>query len=97
VWSLFHLGRDIIEGRVEFGAEAVHDRDNRNRNTGCNQTVFDGGAPDSFFKKAAILLVAELYSGGCPFAHNCSIIFKISSLECLSIETNIYTVWPSKS
>src|ERR1700674_1045460 len=34
---------NLREGRVEFGTDALHDRDDGNRNAGCDQAVLDGG------------------------------------------------------
>ena len=38
---LLELGRDALELGVQRGAEAVHDRDDRDRNSSSNQAVLD--------------------------------------------------------
>jgi hypothetical protein len=40
---LFQLRRDRGKGRVELRAKALHDADDRNRNTGGDQAILDGG------------------------------------------------------
>ena len=40
---LFQLGRDARELGVQRGAEAVDDRDDRDRDAGGDKAVFDGG------------------------------------------------------
>ena len=40
--ELVQLAGDIAERGIELGAETLHDRDDRNRNAGGNQAVFDG-------------------------------------------------------
>ena len=39
---LLELGRDALELGVQAGAEAVHDRDDRDRDASGNEAVFDG-------------------------------------------------------
>ena len=39
---LFQLRRDAAEARVQLGADAVHGSDNRNRDAGGDEAVFDG-------------------------------------------------------
>ena len=41
-----------LHGRVEFRAETLHDRDDRDRDTGGNQAVLDGGCARLIFCKA---------------------------------------------
>jgi hypothetical protein len=41
--GLLQLGIDRSELRVKIGAQAVHHRDNRKRDTRCDQTVFNRG------------------------------------------------------
>src|SRR6516162_7834934 len=40
---LFERGLHAGEGRVQLRAEALHDGDDRNRDTGSNETILDGG------------------------------------------------------
>ena len=40
--NLFHLGRDVAERARQLGAEAVHDRDDRNRNAGSDEAILNG-------------------------------------------------------
>src|SRR4029079_15929908 len=37
------LGRNVVEGRVELGADTLHRANRRNRNQSRNQTIFNGG------------------------------------------------------
>ena len=41
-WPLLQRIADGIEVRAELGAETVHGGDDRNRDSGCNQAIFDG-------------------------------------------------------
>ena len=43
--------RDFCEGRIQLGAEAVHDRDDRDRNASGNQAVFYGGSAGFILQK----------------------------------------------
>ena len=38
-----HRGRDFAEGHSQLGAEAVHDRDDLDRNASGNEALLDGG------------------------------------------------------
>ena len=40
--ELLELGRDALELGVQRGAEAVHDRDDRDRDASSDQAIFDG-------------------------------------------------------
>ena len=40
--ALVQLAGDVGERRVELGAEALHDRDDRDRDAGGDQAVLDG-------------------------------------------------------
>src|ERR1700691_5627324 len=40
--SLFQLRGDAAEARVQLGADAVHGGDDRNRDAGGDQAIFDG-------------------------------------------------------
>ena len=42
VRELVQLAGDVAERGVQLGAEALHDGDDRNRDAGGNQAVFDG-------------------------------------------------------
>ena len=39
---LFELGRDRRERAVELCPKALHDRDNRDRDASCDQTILNG-------------------------------------------------------
>src|ERR1700757_4958397 len=39
---LLEGGLHVGKGRDQFAADALHDRDNRNRNAGRNEPIFDG-------------------------------------------------------
>src|SRR6476661_7064301 len=45
------LGRNVVEGRVELGADTLHRTNSRNRNQGRDQTIFDGGRALCISKK----------------------------------------------
>jgi hypothetical protein len=51
VRALAELGRDARERGVEFGTEAVHHSDDRNRDPGCNQPVLNRGGATLIFQK----------------------------------------------
>jgi len=54
---LFQRGAD--RGELELGAEPVHDRNDRQRDAGGDQAVFDGGCAGLVCKKPAIFYGGE--------------------------------------
>jgi hypothetical protein len=50
--SLLKLGRDAREIRVELRAQGIDDGDNRNRDAGGDQAVFDGGSAIFVFQES---------------------------------------------
>jgi len=48
---LLELGRDAREARVELAANRIDDGDNRDRDAGGDQTIFDGGGFALIFHK----------------------------------------------
>lgn len=57
---LLELGRDAREGVVELSAQAIDHSDDRDRNTGGNQTVFDGRCSRIVFQKTQNKLVHDI-------------------------------------
>ena len=51
VVGLVQLGADVLERGVQLGAEALHDRDDRDRDTGGDQTYSMAVAPSSLRRK----------------------------------------------
>ena len=49
------MGRDPRKRGIELGAETVDHRDNRDRNTGRDQTVFDSGGTGLIAEEAGDL------------------------------------------
>jgi hypothetical protein len=45
-------GLNACKGGVQIAAESLNDRDDRNRNAGGDQAIFDGGRTRFFFQKA---------------------------------------------
>jgi hypothetical protein len=50
---LLQRGADLCEGAAQLGAYAVDGRDDRKRNTGCDQSVFDSGGTGFVSQKFA--------------------------------------------
>ena len=49
---LLESGLDAAQSRLQVRAEALHDRDDRDRDAGGDETVFDGGRSRLIFGKA---------------------------------------------
>src|SRR5215216_4732169 len=49
---LGEFGRDLSERRFQLAADALHDRDDGNRDAGGDQAIFDGGRTGLIFDKA---------------------------------------------
>src|SRR6185295_11138488 len=49
---LLERGLDAGEGRIQLRAEALHDRDDCDRDAGCDEAIFDGGRTRLVLHKA---------------------------------------------
>src|SRR6266508_3232275 len=77
---LFDARRNAGEGRVQARAERAHDRDDRNRNAGRYQAVFDGGRPG--------FIGQEVFE----HVHDASLL--LSHLVQLSEREGLISAWP---
>ena len=53
VVTLFELRRDAAECRVQVRAECVHDGDDGNRDTCCDEAILDGRCPALVIQEAS--------------------------------------------